>query len=132
MLTRAIITAVLGLTLGTTGCFFARQDDDRKPDLAESDSVHVLVVNEHYYDARVHAVYAGGHRHALGTIAGNGGTTEATLNWEPHPLVFQIGFIISGHNYVTEPVDLVRGEHIELRLPPNIEMSGHFRRVSGR
>jgi hypothetical protein len=40
--------------------------------------------------------------------------------------------VISGAAYVTHPIDVTRGESLELRLPPNIDASGFFRRVVGR
>lgn len=98
---------------------------------APPDSVYVEVINENFYDARVHAVYDGGHRHTLGTIHGNGGRREVALGWQPRPLTFEISFVIGGTAYVSYPVDVVRGDIVEVRLPPNIEASGFFRRVSG-
>ena len=35
------------------------------------DSVFVEVVNDNYYDARIHVVYDGGGRFTLGTVPGN-------------------------------------------------------------
>lgn len=86
-------------------------------------------MNDNFYDARIHAVYRGGQRRSLGTIAGNGGSTRTALAWEPHSLVFEVSFIISGASYVSQPVDVARGESIEVRLPANIDQSGFFRRV---
>ncbi|HUG41106.1 MAG TPA: hypothetical protein VMM12_11505 [Longimicrobiales bacterium] len=94
------------------------------------DSIYVDALNDNFYDARIHAVYTGGQRRTLGTLAGNGGHLEQALGWEPHALVFVISFIISGRTYVSHPVDVSRGERVELRLPPNIDQSGFFRRVS--
>ncbi|MBI4419263.1 MAG: hypothetical protein HY560_00410 [Gemmatimonadetes bacterium] len=94
------------------------------------DSVVVEVVNDNFYDARIHAAYDGGHRLSLGTIAGNGNRAEVTIPWEPRPIVFQILFIIGGTAYVSHPVEVERGDIIEVRLPRNIDMSGFFRRVS--
>lgn len=93
------------------------------------DSIYVEVTNDHFYDARIHAVYDGGQRHTLGTIHGNGGHAEVALGWQPRPLTFLISFIIGGQAYVSHPVDVVRGDIVEVRLPPNIEASGFFRRV---
>lgn len=94
------------------------------------DSIFVEALNEHFYDARIHAVYVGGQRRTLGTIAGNGGQIERALQWEPHALVFEVSFLISGARYVSYPLDVSRGELVEVRLPPNIDQSGFFRRVS--
>jgi hypothetical protein len=104
------------------------------PSLGESgpeapDSIVVEAFNDHFYDARIHAVYAGGQRRTLGTIVGNGGHAEKVLEWEPHALVFEIMFIVSGESYISEPIDVSRGDYVEVRLPPNIDASGFFRRV---
>lgn len=125
-----IATAVAFALLGTA-C--ARGQDVQVDDAALPalpDSVFVEVTNDHFYDARIHAIYDGGQRHALGTIHGNGGHTEVALGWQPRPLSFWISFIIGGQAYVSHPVDVGRGDVVEVRLPPNIESSGFFRRVS--
>lgn len=103
---------------------------ERSPFPEPPDSVLVEVVNDNFYDARIHAVYDGGQRVSLGTIAGNGNRAEATIHWEPRPIVFEILFIIGGSAYVSYPVEAERGDIIEVRLPRNIDMSGFFRRVS--
>lgn len=53
---------------------------DRAAVQAQPDSILVDVLNENYYDARIHAVYAGGQRRSLGTIAGNGGRVRVPSN----------------------------------------------------
>jgi hypothetical protein len=122
------ITA-FALTLFAAGCAgghaFDQADDPGLPD-----SIFVEAVNENFYDARIHAVYDGGQRRTLGTIAGNGGHAEVALGWEPHALVFEISFIVSGEAYVSYPLDVARGDRVEVRVPPNIASSGFFRRVS--
>lgn len=97
--------------------------------LAQADSILVDVLNENYYDARIHAVYAGGQRRSLGTIAGNGGRAQSALPWEPRALVFEVVFVTDGAAYVSLPVDVVPAQSIEVRVPPNIRESGFFRRV---
>lgn len=106
-----------------------RSDRDEAAQPVAPDSVFIDAVNEHFYDARVHAVYDGGQRRSLGTIAGNGGSTRTAIAWEPHALIFVVSFIISGASYVSQPVEVTRGENIEVRLPANIDQSGFFRRV---
>ena len=93
------------------------------------DSVFVFAVNENYYDARIHAVYEGGRRHSVGTIAGNGGRTVIGLPWEPRAVEFSVFLITAGTTYRTHPFDLAAGDSIELRVPLNISVSGLFRRV---
>ena len=94
------------------------------------DSVFVEARNDRFYDARVHAIYQGGQRRSLGTIAGNGGTARASLAWEPHALFFEIHFIVERSAWVSVPVDVTRGEIVALTIPSNIDSSGFFRRVS--
>lgn len=106
-----------------------RSDRGEAGPFPAADSVFIDAVNENFYDARVHAVYNGGQRRSLGTIAGNGGTTRTAIAWEPHSLAFEVSFIISGASYVSQPLDVSRNEIVEVRLPPNIDESGFFRRV---
>lgn len=130
MLHRVTMTMTVALALLGSACSRASDFDGSGPAATWADSIVVEAVNDHFYDARVHAVFAGGKRLTLGTIAGNGGYAEVPLVWEPRALVFEISFIVSGAQYVSVPVDVARGEHVALRLPPNIDMSGYFRRVS--
>lgn len=96
---------------------------------ARRDSIHVDAVNENYYDARIHAVYAGGQRRSMGTVAGNGGRVRMALAWEPRSLAFEIVFVTDGAAYVSLPVDVAAGESVEVRVPMNISGSGFFRRM---
>jgi len=120
------ILAVLALPLGACA---GLGRSDRTVSMGP-DSVFVDARNERFYDARVHAIYQGGQRRSIGTIAGNGGTTHAALHWEPHPLFFEITFLVEGSAWTSVPVDVSRGEIVELTIPSNIEGSGFFRRVS--
>lgn len=122
---RSAATAIL-LVL-SAGCAGRQARDEAVPE-----NVVIEAFNDHFYDARVHAVYTGGQRRSLGTIPGNGGSTRAMLAWEPHALVFEVSFIISGAEYVSHPVEVSPGEHLEVRLPPNIDQSGFFRRATRR
>jgi hypothetical protein len=96
---------------------------------AARESILVNVLNENYYDARVHAVYVGGQRRSLGTIAGNGGRSEVVLEWEPRALAFEVLLVTEGATYLSQPVDVAAGDSIEVRVPANIAGSGFFRRV---
>lgn len=122
------IAAAAALLILIAGCA-SRQERD---DAAVAENIVIEAFNDHFYDARVHAVYTGGQRRSLGTVPGNGGSTRTALAWEPHALVFEVSFIISGAEYVSLPVEVTPGEHFELRLPPNIDQSGFFRRVTRR
>lgn len=122
-----VVTAVL---LGAA-CAGRKDFDDELPPLEDvPDSIYIEVVNEHFYDARVHAIYDGGGRHTLGTVPGNGGHAEVALGFQPRALTFVVSFIINNERYVTDPIDAVRGEILALTVPPNIEASGFFTRVS--
>ena len=126
-------TTLLAAALLGAGCAGQRTIDTVMPE-AESpaDSIYVETFNDNFYEARVHAIWGGGMRRPMGTIPGNGGHSEVALPWEPRELVFEISFIVGGTTYVTHPIDAIRGEHLELRLPPNIDASGFFRRVISR
>lgn len=100
--------------------------------VSTNESIIVHAVNENYYDARIHAVFDGGQRRSLGTIAGNGGRTRAVIMWEPHSLAFAIQFVTEGSAYISQEVNVTPGDSVEIRVPANINQSGFFRRVSGK
>jgi hypothetical protein len=120
---------VVALALLSAAC--ASRQGGNRTDAEQPADIIIEAVNDNYYDARVHAIYAGGRRRSLGTIPGNGGRTQISLGWEPRALVFHVSFIIDGAAYASYPVDVTPGQHVMLRLPPNIRESGHFRRLSG-
>lgn len=117
----------LALTAALGSCAGLRSEAS-EPGTAR-DSVYVEAVNDHFYDARIHAIYAGGQRQSLGTIPGNGGEARLTIPWEPRALTFQIMFVVGGQTYRSLSVDVDRNERLELRIPPNIDSSGFFRRI---
>lgn len=94
------------------------------------DTVYVEVINDHYYDARVHVLYDGGARYAVGTIGGNQRQDAVAIPWRPRALVVEVTMIIQGSVYRSQAVDAARGDVVEVRLPPNIETSGFFTRIS--
>lgn len=96
---------------------------------AAEERVVVDAVNENYYEARVHAVYEGGQRRSLGTVAGNGGRTRMSLPWEPRPLLFEVLLVTEGSTYVSQSVNVSPGDSLNLVIPSNISESGFFRRV---
>ena len=122
-----VITAVVCLVMAGAGCAKPGGGATAEP---APERIFIEAFNDHYYDARVHAVYTGGQRRSLGTIAGNGGRAQLALGWEPRALVFEVSFIIDGAAYVSHPMDVNPGQHVVVRLPPNIQESGFFRRVS--
>jgi hypothetical protein len=99
--------------------------------LTAPDSVFVEIINDNYYDVRVHMIYEGGSRHSLGTIAGNRRQGAISILWQPRPLVAEVTVIIGGGVYLSDKVDVAAGDVVQIRVPPNIESSTFFRRVSG-
>ena len=93
------------------------------------DSILVHVLNENYYEARIHAVYEGAERHSLGTVPGNGGRARVAFPWQPRAVEFAVFFITAGTTYRSDPFDISPGDSVELRVPQNISTSGFFRRV---
>jgi hypothetical protein len=129
-MSRQIIPAV-ALALSCVGCASLPgvSKEDRAGGQERPDSILVDVLNENYFATRIHAVFSGGQRRSLGTIDGNGGRTRMALAWEPRALVFEVLLITEGATYMSLPVDVARGESIEVRVPQNIGASGFFRRV---
>jgi hypothetical protein len=127
-MSRLLIVAAAALALFAASCARGRNVGGGAQ-LAAADSIYIETLNDNFYEARIHAVYKGGQRRSLGTIAGNGGRARTAIPWEPRALTFEVLFIIGGAAYVSYPVDASRGETIEVRLPPNIDQSGFFRRV---
>lgn len=129
--TRRTLRAAAGTAAIVTvaACGGARDVDVRHgavPDVG--DSVYVELVNEHFNDARVHAIYAGGHRYTLGLVVGHSKAPLTAIPWQPHPLMLEVTFIAAGGPYYTEDLLLDPGDVITVRIPPNIETSAFFRR----
>jgi len=97
---------------------------------APPDSVFVAVVNDNYYDARIHVIYAGGARYALGTIAGNRREPVRAIPWLPRSFVVEVKLVIGGGVYRSDAIDLAAGDIVEIRVPVNLAASGLFRRIS--
>lgn len=93
------------------------------------DSIVVFAFNENYYAARIHAIYDGGQRLSMGTVAGNGGRARIALPWEPRAVEFSVFLVTAGTTYLSSSFELAAGDSIELRVPLNISTSGLFRRV---
>ena len=117
----AIATAACGRLSGASRARAAAE--------AQADSIRVSVVNDNYFAARIHAIFAGGQRRSLGTIDGNGGRANVALGWEPRSLAFEVMLVTDGSIYLSHTVDLAPGDSIELRVPLNLSGSGLFRRV---
>ena len=123
------LSVALAVLLFAAACSILPGGGRRGRAAVPRDSIFVYTVNENYYDVRIHAVYDGGQRHAVGTIPGNGGRAWAGLPWEPRSVEFSVFLVTAGTTYLSQPFDLAAGDSIELRVPLNISMSGMFRRV---
>ena len=96
---------------------------------AIADSVTVEIVNDNYYDARVYAIYVGGERHPLGTIPSYKTTSGMRIPWRPRPLVFEVHLVTGFGKYLSYEIDVFSGDYVQLRLPPNYEVSDSFRKI---
>lgn len=97
---------------------------------AIADSVAVEVVNDNYFDARVYAIYAGGARHPLGTIRSHNSESDLKIAWQPRRLAFEVHLVTGLRTYLSYEIDVYPGEYVQLRLPPDFEVSDTFRRIS--
>lgn len=121
--------AVAALILGAA-CASAQQlQDEPVVALAPPDSVFIEVINDNYYDARIHVIYDGGARYSLGTIAGNQRQAEMAIPWQPRSLVAEVTLIIQGGVYLSDVLDVAPGDLVQIRLPPDMASSAFFRRV---
>ena len=100
-----------------------------EPASEDVDSVFVEVLNDNYYDARVHVIYEGGTRHSLGTIASNARGPTTPVPWLPRPLFIEVTLVVGGGVYRSQAIDVVQGEVLQIRVPADLETSGFFRRV---
>ncbi len=127
----AITTSVATAVLVAAACGSGREVNVRRAvSPAVQDSIYVEVVNNHFSDARVYALYEGGARYSLGLIVGKGQMQEAVILWQPRPLAFEVSFIAEEGVYLTEEFTLDPGDLIQLTIPPNIGSSVFFRRIS--
>lgn len=95
------------------------------------DEVGIELINHNYYEARVYAQYEGGGRYPLGSVGPTGGTvTGLTIPWNPRPLCFEIDLVTGPGRYRSDLVLVVRGDVLQLTIPPNIATSGFFARSS--
>jgi hypothetical protein len=118
------------LILGACARSRAAPATDAAPSTREGrDSVFVEVVNDNYYDVRMHVIYPGGARHLVGTIAGNSRQVAVAIPWEPRALVIEVALIVGAGVYQSTPLDVTAGEVVEVRIPPNLDVSVFFRRV---
>jgi hypothetical protein len=130
---RAVVRGAVGVALLVLSVACARRHGARTASgdtPAVPDSLFVEVVNDNYYDARVHLIYDGGGRHALGTVPGNGRQPVQAVPWYPRSLFVEVTLVIGGGVYRSQPIDAVEGDVLQIRVPANLANSGFFRRVS--
>jgi hypothetical protein len=96
------------------------------------DSITIDVINDHYYEARVYAVYAGGSRHALGTVRSNHREEGIAVPWRARSLAFEVHLVVGFESYLSHEITVERGDYIQLRVPQNIRNSGSFTRLPKR
>ncbi|UCC72310.1 MAG: hypothetical protein JSV86_18380 [Gemmatimonadota bacterium] len=96
---------------------------------APRDSIYVRVINAHFYDARVFALYEGGERHPLGLVVGHTESQLIPILWQPRRLEFEISFIAETGLYLSDDLSLEPGDVVHLTIPPNIATSAFFHRV---
>ncbi len=91
--------------------------------------VAVHVVNDNYYSARVRAFYDGGNQYIIGTVESHTTADTFEIPWDTGALWFEVDLITGPGRYLSEKVLVEPGDIVELRLPPDIEESGFFRRI---
>lgn len=126
---RLLLATGLGVLMLLALACARRRDGAQLAARALPDSVFVEVINENYYDARVHLIYAGGARHPLGTIGGNQRQPAVAIAWQPRSFVVEVTLIIGGGVYRSDAIDVTAGDVVEIRVPPNLDASGFFRRI---
>ncbi|KPJ94680.1 MAG: hypothetical protein AMS18_03245 [Gemmatimonas sp. SG8_17] len=90
------------------------------------DSIIVTVINDHFYEARVHAVYGQGLRYPLGVMGMKRENGPFTIPWHIEELAFEIDMITISGRYVSDEIPVQPGDLVELRIPPNISSSAFF------
>ncbi len=90
------------------------------------DSIIVTVINDHFYEARVHAVYNQGLRYPLGVMGMKRDNGPFTIPWHIEELAFEVDMITIPGRYVSDEILVQPGDLVELRIPPNIASSAFF------
>jgi hypothetical protein len=122
-----LVTA--GIVLCGAACHRARAVHGEPSKEPVDDSVFVEVVNDNYYDARVHVIYQRGARHSIGTIAGNSRHAAVAIPWQPRALVIELALIVGSGVFQSDALDVTAGDVVVVRIPPNLDVSAFFRRV---
>lgn len=120
---------MMGVVLCGAGCHRARAVQVQPSKDPVGDSIFVEVINDNYYDARVHVIYQSGARHSVGTVAGNARQAAVAIPWQPRALVIEVALIVGTGVYQSIALDVAAGDVVEVRIPPNLDVSAFFRRV---
>jgi hypothetical protein len=90
------------------------------------DSIIITVINDHFYEARVYAVYNQGLYYPLGVMGMKRESGPFTIPWHIEELAFEIDMITISGRYRSDEIPVEPGDLVELRIPPNIASSGFF------
>jgi len=96
------------------------------PTPLQRDSIIITVINDHFYEARVHAVYNQGLRYPLGVMGMKRESGPFTIPWHIEELAFEVDMITIAGRYVSDEILVQPGDLVELRIPPNISSSAFF------
>ncbi len=112
---RGILALLLiGLTL--SGCAMLPRGERRAPDaVSNNEPVLLEVNNQNFQDARIYVIWDG-FRERAGLVNGN---TRQTLRLQSRDgqLRVEVDFVAGG-GYITDPIQVWRGETIQLIIPP--------------
>lgn len=112
---RILFLLFLGLTV--SACSILPRGERAAPDAAQSNREPVLleVNNQNFQDARIYVIWDG-FRERAGLVNGN---TRQTLRLQSRDgqLRVEVDFVAGG-GYVTDPIQVWRGETIQLIIPP--------------
>lgn len=98
------------------------------PEPQVPDSIYIRIRNDHFSDARIHALYTDGTRYPVGMVTGKSVGEVTAIVWRPRPLVLEIRLIGPSEVYLSDEVLPAPGDIVALSIPPNIKSSAFFRR----
>ena len=91
------------------------------------DSVSVSVINDHWEEVRVYAVYGvGAMRYPLGVVGNKREAGPFTIPYQEDWLTMEVHFVLGSGKYLSDRVDVDPGDFVQLRVPANISSSGFF------
>jgi hypothetical protein len=118
------------VVVAALGCGGSQPVHDASPEsFSVPDSIDVEVINQNYYDANIYAIYGEAERRWVGNVPGVGTRSSFVLPWYPRTLAFEIDFVVGPGVFISDRVDVARGDAVQLTVPPNILASGFFRRL---